>query len=176
MVRYTRPLHEFLLSLEAEGTAALVGGLPRFCPLVDGIEIALHSTEPDKVPTILESILEDWKTQGICSPSKVLLLYDRSHIDKTPLAKTSSLCNHRLIPFADSMEQPGPGTLAHSSIHKAKGLDSLAVILIVPRSFQSLEKPYDRFTYFMGASRARQVLAVVHYADGVGPASRHRMG
>jgi hypothetical protein len=38
----------------------------------------------------------------------------------------------------------------------------LAVILVGLSSFDQLTRPYDRFTYFMGASRARQLLACVH--------------
>ena len=45
---------------------------------------------------------------------------------------------------------------------QAKSLDALAVILVGLPSFDQLTRPYDRFTYFMGASRAWQLLACVH--------------
>jgi len=93
------------------------------------------------------------------------LLYDRSQIDRTPLAGVEELHQHRLVPFGEQQDHPEAHSLGHCSIHKAKGLDALAVILIVPRAFEQLTDPYDRFTYFMGASRARQLLACVHVAE-----------
>ena len=55
-------------------------------------------------------------------------------------------------------------TIGHTSIHKAKGLDALAVILVGLPSFDQLTRPYYRYTYFTGVSRARQLLACVHVA------------
>jgi hypothetical protein len=52
--------------------------------------------------------------------------------------------------------------IGHTFIRKTKCIDALAVILIGLPSFDQLTRPYDRFTYFMGASRARQLLACVH--------------
>jgi hypothetical protein len=60
------------------------------------------------------------------------------------------------------VDSPNHNAIGHSSVHKSKGLDSLAVILVGLRSFSELTEPYDRYTYFMGASRARQLLACVH--------------
>lgn len=54
-----------------------------------------------------------------------------------------------------------PGCIRHTSIHKAKGLDSKAVILIGMPPQLKLVTAYDHFSWFMAASRARQLLAVV---------------
>jgi hypothetical protein len=163
-LRYTRPIHEFLLQLEAEGTEELVAGLPRQGALIDGPEVTIHETSSETATETIAGILAGWQSAGLCTPSKVLLLYDRSQINRTPLAGVESLHQHRLVPYGDLQESPEPNTLAHSSIHKAKGLDALAIILLVPKAFDQLTEPYDRFTYFMGASRARQLLACVHVA------------
>lgn len=171
-LRYTRPIHEFLLQLEAEGTQELVAGLPRQGTLIDGPEVTLHETSSETAGGTIEGILADWQTAGLCTPSKVLLLYDRSQIHRTPLAGVESLHQHRLVPYGDLQENPAPNTMAHSSIHKAKGLDALAIILLVPKAFDQLTEPYDRFTYFMGASRARQLLACVHVCHDADSASQ----
>jgi hypothetical protein len=54
-----------------------------------------------------------------------------------------------------------PGCIRHPSIHKAKGLDSKAVILIGMPPHKDLATDYAYFSWFMAVSRARQLLAVV---------------
>ena len=54
--------------------------------------------------------------------------------------------------------------IRHTSIHKAKGLDSKAVILIGMPPQKSLASDYDAYSWFMAVSRARQLLAVVETA------------
>jgi hypothetical protein len=48
---------------------------------------------------------------------------------------------------------------------QSKGLDSLAVIMIDVERFDKLATPQEQMNYFMGASRARQLLAVFHKAN-----------
>ena len=59
-------------------------------------------------------------------------------------------------------EQKQPGQVSLLSVNKAKGLDSLAVVLIDVKPFVSMSEEQEQMDYFMGASRARQLLAVVH--------------
>jgi hypothetical protein len=54
------------------------------------------------------------------------------------------------------------GELALVSINKVKGLDSLAVIMIDIERFDKLSTAREQMNYFMGASRARQLLAIAH--------------
>lgn len=161
-LRYTRPIYRFLKQLDGEGSHALVAGLQCDGQLPEGPEVVVHDSTPLQTPSIVEGILDAWETSGMCSPSKVLILYDRSQIAKTDLAGLESLNDHPLNPFLETINQPVSDAIGHSSIHKAKGLDALAVILVGLRPFNQLTRPYDRFTYFMGASRARQLLACVH--------------
>ena len=55
-----------------------------------------------------------------------------------------------------------PGELSLLSINKAKGLDSLAVIMIDTQSFDKHSNPQQQMDYFMGTSRCRQLLAILH--------------
>jgi hypothetical protein len=57
--------------------------------------------------------------------------------------------------------EPGTKVLRHLSINRAKGLDALAVILLGTAPFATITMIDDQYTYFMGASRAKQLLAVV---------------
>jgi hypothetical protein len=55
-----------------------------------------------------------------------------------------------------------PGELSLLSINKAKGLDSLGVIMIDVQGIDKRSTAQDQMNYFMGASRARQLLAILH--------------
>ena len=164
-LRYTRQILRFLKSLEAEGTMHLVRGLRTEQRLLDGPEVVLMECASDQTAKAVETVLDEWQTSGLCSPSKVLILYDRSTIDRSVLAGLQSLHEHDLKPFLEVVDSPNQEAIGHTSIHKAKGLDSLAVILVGLRPFGQLTQPYDHFTYFMGASRARQMLACIHVSE-----------
>ena len=161
-LRYTRPIYRFLKTLDGEGSHDLTAGLETDGQLPDGPDVEMHSATEANTATTVEQILDHWKTSGLCVPSKVLILHDRSRIESTPLAGLDRLLDHDLRPYLETLDQIGGGTVGHTSIHKAKGLDALAVVLVGLPSFDQLTTPYDRFTYFMGASRARQLLACVH--------------
>ncbi|MFZ2279979.1 MAG: hypothetical protein WAW39_19440 [Prosthecobacter sp.] len=163
-LRYTRPIYCFLKELQGEGSHDLAASLQTDGQLPDGPEVEIHQATAKQTPAVVEQILDHWKTSGLCVPSKVLILHDRSQIVNTPLAGLERLLDHPLRPYLETLDQPSGNAIGHTSIHKAKGLDALAVILIGLPSFDQLTRPYDRFTYFMGASRARQLLACVHSA------------
>jgi hypothetical protein len=55
-----------------------------------------------------------------------------------------------------------PDELSLLSINKAKGLDSLAVIMIDVASIDKLFTAQEQMDYSMGASRARPLLAILH--------------
>ena len=161
-LRYTRPIYRFLTQLDGEGTHDLVAGLQTDGGLPDGPEVVLKEGAASEVPSIVGQILDEWESAGLCAPAKVLILYDRGHISRTPLAGLEDIGGHVLLPFTETLDKPQQGAVGRASIHKAKGLDALGVILVGLRPFDQLTKPYERFTYFMGASRARQLLACVH--------------
>jgi hypothetical protein len=161
VLRYTRPVFQFLRGLEAEGTRELVYGLKSTGPLMDGPDVLLRGGTAEELPGLVEQVLEQWETSGLCPPTKVLILYERSSIDRSALAGIEKLREHPLQPYLELVDQPNHHSIGHSSVHKAKGLDSLAVVLVGLRPFAELTSPQDRYTYFMGASRARQLLACV---------------
>ncbi|CAN5683298.1 hypothetical protein BH11VER1_BH11VER1_40920 [soil metagenome] len=161
-LRYTRSIYRFLKTLDGEGSHQLVTSLQSDGQLPEGPEVEVYQGSTAEIPALVEQVLEKWRTSGLCDPSKVLILYGCSHINKSALAGLTTLLDSPLKPFLETVDQPACKAIGHSSIHKAKGLDALAVILVGLRPFEELSSPYDRFTYFMGASRARQLLACVH--------------
>jgi hypothetical protein len=108
---------------------------------------------------LVESILARWKKSGLCDPSDVLILHAQSNITRSPLGDRRILAGHNLRECTE--QEDAPNTIRHTSIHKAKGLDSKAVILIGMPPHRDLATDYDHFSWFMGVSRARQLLAVV---------------
>jgi superfamily I DNA/RNA helicase len=107
----------------------------------------------------VESILLRWKNSGLCDPSDVLILHAQSDIAKSPIGDRRVLVGRNLRECTE--QEDTPGTIRHTSVHKAKGLDSKAVILIGMPPHKDLATDYDHYTWFMAASRARQLLAVV---------------
>lgn len=164
-MRYTRPIFQFLKTLDQEGSEGLAAGLQASGKLLDGPEVVIRCGTPQETVKQVEKILREWEDDGLCDPGKVLILYARSNIDNTVLSGLEELHGRGLRPYLDTLDSNGEEYIGHSSIHKAKGLDALAVILVGLRAYVDLKMPNDRFTYFMGASRARQLLAVVHVSD-----------
>ena len=73
------------------------------------------------------------------------------------LGDTRAIATHNLRDVLEDTE----GAIRHTSINKAKGLDSRAVILIGCEPVSETLSDWDAYAWFMGVSRARQLLAVV---------------
>lgn len=160
-VRYTRQIFDYLKTLGGAGSQALVDSLREGRGLPEGEPVVLRASGPD-LETTLSEILAEWQEDGLCNPSNVLLLYPRSTLARTGFGGLTQLAGHRLVEYRERERGPKrQHAIHHCSAHKAKGLDARAVILIGMRPFEEVETPSDRFTYFMGVSRARQLLAVV---------------
>ncbi len=108
---------------------------------------------------LVESILRRWKKSGLCDPSDVLILHAQSDITRSPLGDRRILAGHNLRECIE--QEDSPNTIRHTSIHKSKGLDSKAVILIGLQPHKDLATAYDHYSWFMAVSRARQLLAIV---------------
>jgi hypothetical protein len=75
-----------LKELDGEGSHDLAASLQTDGQLPDGPEVEIHQATAAQTPAVVEQILDHWKTSGLCAPSKVLILHDRSQIGNTPLA------------------------------------------------------------------------------------------
>jgi superfamily I DNA/RNA helicase len=89
----------------------------------------------------------------------VLILHAQSEITRSPLGDRRILGVHNLRECTE--QEDAPNTIRHTSIHKAKGLDSKAVILIGLPPHKDLASDYDHYSWFMAVSRARQLLAII---------------
>jgi hypothetical protein len=157
-VRYTAPIFQFLQTLRSKATEKLLAGFSGNGSLPDGPDVVVAVARPEAVVEVVEEILQDWIGKGFCKPEQVLILSPYGRRAKSCLGECGKIGPWRVIDF---LEQK-PGCISTTSVNKAKGLDALAVILIDFRPFEEIENPGFQAAYFMGASRARQLLAVVH--------------
>jgi hypothetical protein len=156
--RYSRPVFEFLQTLRSDATMNLVRNLRYRTVLPEGPDVELYSVKPESTAAKLEEIVTRWVNDGFCRVDEILILSPHGTKVKTSLAGCSQIGQW---PLASSVIRK-PGELSLLSINKAKGLDSLAVIMIDTQSFDKLSNPQQQMDYFMGASRSRQLLAILH--------------
>jgi len=159
--RYTRPIFEYLCSLQSGETDHLIGGL-RSSHLLAGPEVILkEASNPEMARSAAAALLKDWFDQKLVSPEETLLLFPKDPFsDKyRQFAEESYFANCRIVP-ADSSEAGKRGILRATSFNKSKGLDARAVVLIGTPAWEDLA-PDQRQPYWIAASRARQMLAVI---------------
>ncbi|QQL43751.1 NERD domain-containing protein [Sulfuriroseicoccus oceanibius] len=159
-LRYTRPVYEFLQSLDGDGTSDLVAAMGDGRSLPEGPEVELYEAamSTEDLHEQVASIIRKWEEEGYCQPRDVLILHARTDLESSALGPTEKIGSYPLR----TEEINHQFAVGHNSIHKAKGLDSRAVILVdVQHPYKAMLGADDRSTLFMGASRARQLLAVV---------------
>ncbi len=114
----------------------------------------------EEIEAEVNRIIAAWAELGYCRPEEVLILYPRTDLRKNLLGDCRELAGLPLVEYGVPLES-GVKAIRHLSINRAKGLDALAVIVVGVAPFASLTRGDDQYTYFMGASRAKQLLAVV---------------
>lgn len=163
-LRYTQPIYDFIQTLNAPGTERLISQLCEPDDLPEGPEVVttrLDSPTPEATREAVESIIATWVEDGYCKAEEILLLHARTHLKDSALGPCDTLAGLPLHEYGAPLEE-NTKVIRHLSINRAKGLDALGVILIGVRPFQEIRGEDHQYTYFMGASRAKQLLAVVH--------------
>ena len=156
--RYSLAIFRFLKTLEFGATSGLVHNLRYRTALPDGPDVELYNVKPECTAAKIEEIVTRWVRDGFCGLDEILILSPHGTKEKTSLAGCSKIGKWPLV----TCLARNPGELALLSINKAKGLDSLAVIMIDIQSADKLSSPQQQMDYFMGSSRTRQLLAILH--------------
>lgn len=156
-VRYTDPIFTYLESLGCDATRPLLAGISRSGGLPEGPDVRVVAVEEGFVLNAVEKILSEWIGSGFCKAEEVLLLSPHANPVKSVAGGLDQIGEWRVVDYLDRK----PGCVSRTSVNKAKGLDSLAVILIDFPEFEEIRDPGLQVAFFMGASRARQLLAVV---------------
>jgi hypothetical protein len=157
-LRYSLPIFRFLKTLQSEATTSVVENLRYRTTLPEGPDVELYDVNPMQTAAKLEEVVARWIDDGFCRLDEILILAPHGTMTKTSLANHSRIGEWPLV----SIDDRKSGNLALLSVNKAKGLDSLAVIMIDVERFDKLATPQEQMNYFMGSSRARQLLAIFH--------------
>jgi hypothetical protein len=155
-VRYSRPVFQYLKGLRSKALAELNAGLLQRGSLPDGPEVVQCDAKASEVAAAADKILSGWFAQGWCRPEQVLILSRHSQMKTSALEACKMLAGR---PLVNHLERRS-GEIGMLSVNRAKGLDALAIILIDYGPWETLPET-DHVGFFMGASRARQLLAVI---------------
>lgn len=159
-VRYSRPVFQYLKGLQSKALADLNAGLLQRGSLPDGPEVTILQADRTEVAAAADKILATWFEQGWCRPEQVLVLSRHRQIKNSALAGCVALAGK---PLVNHLERRA-GEIGTLSVNRAKGLDALAVILVDYGPWATLPET-DHVGFFMGASRARQLLTVIATTD-----------
>lgn len=155
-VRYTRQLMRFLQGMKSPVSEALVAGLHEGELIREGPDVEIHVSDTAHTPLIVAQIISKWVSDGFCKPSEILILSRHGN----PLTRGALEGRQKLGSWTIAITGT-EADISVSSFHKAKGLDSLGVIMIDTDPFDQIDE-VDQIGYWMAASRARQLLAIVH--------------
>jgi hypothetical protein len=156
-VRYTRSILEFLKQLKTPALAELTGALQQRGSLPEGPEVEFVSAERRDTAAAAAAIAGRWINRGLCRPEEILVLSQHGHTGKSALDGCTELAGHEVVDFLERRRD----CISRSSVNRAKGLDALGVILVDFPEFSGIRDEKIQVTYFMGASRARLLLAIV---------------
>jgi len=156
-MRYTRNLRDFFCRQNFPGSAELLQDMRQETGLPEGfdpvVSQAIKSDEKNKAG----QVIGDWCKNGQCRAEDVLILYP------TTAARPEWLNNEKLngVPI-------GKAGIRESSVHKAKGLEAVAVVLVGFPTIDKIKASGDStaiFTWLMGATRVRQLLHIIERTD-----------
>ena len=166
-VRYTRPLWSFLQEHRHAAISPMLDALGRGDHLPEGPAAENHRYgSADEALALIEEIITRWKKDGLCNPEEVLILHKQSDIARSALGERRVLLGRNLREVTEP-DVPAD-SIRHTSINKAKGLDARAVILLGLPPFADCHEDFTAYSWFMGASRARQLLAVLEVDKAFG--------
>ena len=160
-LRYTRSVFEYLQKIRALYPQGPEWILQRPLEFREGPEVEAYITARELTAQKVMEIAERWEGAGYCRASEILILGQRRERANTSLTGLERLGR---FPLCDLSPETPPGSIPYLNVHRAKGLDRLGVILIGLPPISSLDPATDieRIdALFSGASRARQLLAVI---------------
>lgn len=162
--RYTRPVYEYLRGLAGTGADDLVAQMAQpEKALPEGPEVECEMvSDSTGTANAVARIARRWEKLGFCRLRDVVVLGPRRELANSGVATSANAGALAVAEYVAKMES---NELRYLSINRAKGLDFLGVIVIdLPDPKALPEKKDLHELLFMGASRARQLLGVVHRA------------
>jgi len=155
-LRYTQQIFKYLNGLSSPALQGLRAGLGSQPVWHQGNEVEEISVPREESVQAVASIVERWINQGWARAEQILILSRRGTQSGSSLGGITNLSGFPLV----TDFRPERGSIGFGSVNRAKGLDRLAVIVVDFAPWGSMPVE-DHFPFFMGVSRARQLLAVV---------------
>lgn len=155
-IRYTQQVYKYLRDLPSPELQSLQSGLGTQPVWHQGVDVEHVKATTSDTPAAVAGIVSRWVNQGWARPEQVLILTRRGTHDRSSLKGLSAVAG---FPLAWDFH-PARGSVGFGSVNRAKGLDRLAIIVIDFPAWDEMPSS-EHVPFFMGVSRARQLLAVV---------------
>jgi hypothetical protein len=156
-VRYTRQLRRFLARLNSPTTAELLRDFQDHIPgLPEGPEpeVVIATSDQEEAERCAK-LIQGWLDRGLARKHEVAVLFPSSRRPPAWLGKI-----HRLT--FDGSPNPPKDAIRAISVHKAKGLERRAIVLVGFAEWDQIkDDAYKAMTYIMGATRAQNLLGIV---------------
>lgn len=129
--------------------------------LPNGPNVSFEKAKPNQVSQRVTKLLTHWQTNDYCTPDQVVIIGKYSTLKRSSLGGVDELLGCPLAKYEEGLT----GKIAYISAQRARGLDFRSVILIDFSPYDQLfgvsGDPELQKTFFLGASRTRQLLGVV---------------
>ena len=166
MLRYSPSIAHYLAPLAQK--IGVPFGLPQ--PLensaIDGPAVTERTTHSAEVVAAVNEVAVQWLKAGVVIPAEILVITAAENWH-TQLGDRLADCE--LVP----VEERSHNNISHVTAGRCKGLEARAVIVVGFYPFDRLPEGY-RHSFFLAASRARQLLAIINVepppAQSQGPA------
>lgn len=156
-LRYTRQLRKFLAGLHRENTEALLRDFLMPTPgLAEGPEPQIVQADSDQSEAkACAELVKHWTARHLADEEDIVVLFPSNRHPPAWIGKVHGVSFH----LGDGAPR---GSVRAIAIHRAKGLERRAVILVgfAPWA-ETAKNDYKAMTFIMGATRARHILAVV---------------
>lgn len=156
-VRYTRQLRRFIARHKTPATTELLRDFQnhiRGLPEGPDPEVVYAANEQLEAKRCAE-LVQGWIDRGLARPHEIAVLFPNSR--KTPewLGKIHGLT-------FDGSPNPPEDAIRAISVHKAKGLERRAIVLVGFAEWDQIkDDAIKAMTYIMGITRAQNLLAIV---------------
>lgn len=161
-VRYTRQLRRFIARLKTPATDELLRDFQKhIAGLPEGPdpELVSASSEQEEAGRCGE-LVQGWIDRGLARPHEIAVLFPSSRKPPKWLGKVRGLT-------FDGSPNPPKDAIRAISVHKAKGLERRAIVLVGFAEWDQIkDDAYKAMTYIMGATRAQNLLGIVARATG----------